>query len=48
MQQARLTVVLKKTSKSVCASTVVVSSDSVSYYINFFSYEDSGKRRRGL
>jgi len=39
---------LKKASKSVCTSTVVVISwPLVSYSISFFSHEDSRKHKRG-
>jgi hypothetical protein len=47
MKDADLRDTFKRASKSVCASTVVVSPEPVSQSFDVFSYEDSRKHRRG-
>jgi len=38
---------IRRDSKSVCTSTLVLSADPVSYPINFFSYADTAEHSRG-
>jgi hypothetical protein len=47
MKQADIRDMMYKSSKTVCASTVVVSPYPVSHTNNFISYADTRKRGKG-